>query len=160
MLRPTCSRPSPPQGAGATSCCEAEYWHAPVSEMHDVVEFLRRHPPFDEVGEEDLEELARSVEVEFVPEGGRIFRRGEGPIEHVWIIRRGAVELKQDDRVLDVLSEGELLGHPWMIASLPAGFEAQAAEDTLCYRFPADAVRPLLARPGGLRYVARSLADR
>src|SRR5438477_4138141 len=128
--------------------------------MHDVVEFLRRHPPFGELAEADLEELARSAEVEFHPAGDRIFRQGEQPIDHLWMIRRGVVELSQDGQALDVLSEGELLGHPWMLARLPAGLEAKAAEDTLTYRFPADVVEPVLARPGGVHYLGRSLTDR
>ena len=33
--------------------------------MHDVVEFLRRYPPFDDLAEEALERLARTAEVEF-----------------------------------------------------------------------------------------------
>ena len=47
-----------------------------------------------------------------------------------------------------------------MISGLPTGFEARAAEDTVCYRIPADVVRPLLARPDVLRFVARSIVDR
>jgi CBS domain-containing protein len=128
--------------------------------MHDVVEFLRRHAPFEDLGEEALEDLARAAEVEFFPAGETIFQRGEGPLQHVWMVRRGAVELRENGRVLDVLGEGELLGHPWMLSGLPARFEARPAEDTLCYRFPGDAVMPHLARPTGLRYVARTMADR
>ena len=47
-----------------------------------------------------------------------------------------------------------------MLSGLPTGFEARAGEDTLCYRLPADAVIPLLSRPAGVRYVARSLLAR
>jgi CBS domain-containing protein len=128
--------------------------------MHDVVEFLRRHAPFDDLDDDALETLASSVEVEFFPAGATIFRQGEGPMEHVRVVRRGVVELVADGRVLDTLGEGELFGHPSMLSGLPTGFEARAGEDTLVYRLPADAVVPLLARPAGLRFVARSLLDR
>src|SRR6266480_4033070 len=128
--------------------------------MHDIVEFLRRHAPFDDLADEALEELARSVEVEFFAAGTTIFRRGEGPMEHVRVVRRGTVELVADGQVLDTLGEGELVGHPSMLSGLPTWFEARAGEDTLCYRLPADAVLPLLARPAGVRYVARSLLAR
>ena len=47
-----------------------------------------------------------------------------------------------------------------MISGLPTGFEARAAEDTVCYRIPADVMRPLLARPDVLRFVARSIVAR
>jgi CBS domain-containing protein len=128
--------------------------------MHDIVEFLTHHEPFDALPEDALEELARSVEVEFFPEGTTIFRQGEGPLQHVWVVRRGLVELVDGERVLDVLGEGELFGHRWMLAGLPAGFEARTAEDTLCYRMPAEAAMAALARPAGLRYVAQSLHAR
>ena len=128
--------------------------------MHDIAEFLRRHAPFDDVADEAIEELARSAEVEFFAAGATIFRQRDEPRKHVWIVRRGAVELVDQGRVLDLLGEGELFGHPSMLSGLPTGFEARAAEDSLCYRLPAEAVVPLLARPAGLRYVARSLIAR
>jgi CBS domain-containing protein len=128
--------------------------------MHDVVEFLRRHTPFDDLSEKDLEDLAESAEVEFFAAGTTIFRQQEGPMEHVRMVRRGAVELLDRGQVLDLLGEGELFGHPSMLSGLPTGFEARAGEDTLCYRLPADAVVPLLARPAGMRFVARSLRAR
>ena len=132
----------------------------PFVSMHDIAEFLRRHPPFDDVPEQALEELARSAEVEFFAAGATIFRQQDEPRKHVWIVRRGAVELIDQGRVLDLLGEGELFGHPSMLSGRPTVFETRAAEDTLCYRLPADAVVPLLARPAGLRYVARSLLAR
>jgi CBS domain-containing protein len=128
--------------------------------MHDVVEFLRLHPPFDDLDEPTLEELARKVEVEFFPAGSTIFRQAAEPSKHVRVVRRGAVELVDQGSLLDVLGEGELFGHASMLAGLPTGFEARAKEDTLCYRLPADAVVPLLERPAGLRFVARSLFAR
>src|SRR5881396_463933 len=128
--------------------------------MHDIVEFLRRHAPFDDLADEGLEQLARSIEVEFFAAGTTIFRRGEGPMQHVRVVRRGAVELVADGQAVDVLGEGELVGHPSMLSGLPTWFEARDGEATLCYRLPADAVLPLMGRPAGLRYRAGSLLDR
>src|SRR5438309_2097387 len=104
--------------------------------VHDIVEFLRRQPPFDDLGEEELEELSRSVEVEFFPAGETIIRQGEAPVEHVRVIRRGGVELLDRGEVIDILEEGELFGHPSMLSGLPTGWEVRATEDTLCYRLP------------------------
>jgi CBS domain-containing protein len=128
--------------------------------MHDIVEFLQKHEPFDDLSEQALEELASSTEVEFFSSGAVILRQEEEPIQHVWMVRRGAVELVDHGRVLDLLGEGELFGHPSMLSGLPTGFEVRAAEDALCYRLSAEAVVPLLGRPAGLRYVARSLLAR
>lgn len=128
--------------------------------MHDIVEFLRRYPPFDEIDEETLEGLVPDVEVEYFAAGTRIFRQGDEPMKHVWVVRRGSVELVDQGRALDQLGEGELFGHASMLSGLPTGFEVRANEDTLCYRLPADSVVPLLTRPAGLRFVARSLFAR
>jgi CBS domain-containing protein len=128
--------------------------------MHDIDEFLRRYAPFDELADEAREEFARATEVEFFVAGTTVFREGEGPVEHVRVIRKGAIELVADGAVLDVLGEGELFGLPSMLAGLPAWFEARAGEDTLCYRLPTDLLLPLFGRPAGLRYVARTLIER
>jgi CBS domain-containing protein len=128
--------------------------------MHDIVEFLRQLPPFEDLGQSRLESLAQAVEIEYFPSGTTIFHQGEGPMTHVRVIRSGTVELVDSGRVLDLLGEGELFGHPSMLSGLPAGFEARVGEDLLCYRIPADVALPLLSRPAGVRYVARSLLAR
>jgi CBS domain-containing protein len=46
-----------------------------------------------------------------------------------------------------------------MLSGLPAGFEARAAEDTLCYRIPADVAHGPLSAPAGVRFVVRSLLE-
>src|SRR3954453_18357642 len=127
--------------------------------MHDIVEFLRRHAPFDDLSEKDLEDLAQSAEGEYLAAGTTIFRQQEGPMEHVRVVRRGAVELLDRGQVLDLLGEGELFGHPSMLSGLPTGFEARAAEGTTCYRIRAEVAHEPLSRPSGLRFVARSLLE-
>ena len=125
--------------------------------MHDIAEFLRTHEPFAELDERALERLAARTEVEFFRAAEIIFRQGDPALRHVRIIRRGSVELVDRGRVLDLLGEGEWFGHPAMLSGLPTGWAARAFEDTLCYRLAAEDVVPLLARPAGLRFVARTL---
>jgi CBS domain-containing protein len=128
--------------------------------VHDVVEFLRALEPFMELDESALAELAGRTEVEFFGAGEIIFRQGEPGLRHVRVIRRGGVELVDGGRVLDLLGEGEWFGHPAMLSGLPTSAAARAAEDTVCYRLAAEDVLPLLARPTGLRFLARSLMSR
>jgi len=128
--------------------------------MHDIAEFLKDHDPFKELHGAVLDGLARRVQVEYFTAGTTIFRQGERPQAKVRVIRRGAVELVDHGRVLDLLGEGELFGHPSMVSGLPTGFEARAHEDSLCYSLAAEDVLPLLTRPAGLRYLARSLLGR
>ena len=125
--------------------------------MEDIAGFLGSHPPFDAVDADELARIAAVTEAEVSPRGKAIFAQGAGPVESVWVVRSGSVEVIHDGRVLDLLGPGELFGHASMISGLPTGFEARAAEDAVCYRIPADVIRPLLARPDVLRFVARSI---
>ena len=128
--------------------------------MHDVAEFLSAHDLFAELEPEKLERLAGRVEIEYYEAGTTIFREGADPPDSMWVVRTGAVELREGGRVLDLLGEGEPFGHPWMLSGLPTGWEARAREDSLCYRLAADDVIALLSDPAGLRSMARSLMDR
>lgn len=125
--------------------------------MSDVAEFLRGYPPFDAATDAQVTDAAEAAHVEFHPAGTTIFAEHAGPVEHLRVVRRGAVQLVVDGRVLDQLGAGELFGHASMLSGLPTGFAAVAVEDTLCYRIPAEVVRPLLGAPAGLRFVTRSL---
>jgi CBS domain-containing protein len=123
-----------------------------------VAEFLGSHPPFDALDHASVQRVAASVEIEKLRAGTTVFGPGDGPVTHLRVVRQGEVELRADNRVLDLLGEGELFGHASMLSGLPANFEARAVGDTLCYRIPVEVAEPALAVPAGLRYVARSLA--
>lgn len=125
--------------------------------MHDVAEFLRAHEPFSAIDRAGLERLAARAKVEFFAAGTVIFRQGEPPPDEVRVVRRGAVELVEDERVVDLLEEGELFGQAWLLTGLETGWEARAREDTLCYALAAEDVLPLATGPEGLRFVARAL---
>ncbi|HWT22381.1 MAG TPA: cyclic nucleotide-binding domain-containing protein, partial [Solirubrobacteraceae bacterium] len=110
--------------------------------MHEIADFLGAHPPFDAMDAADLERLEAATEIEFHPRGAIVFSRGAGPVEHVWVVRTGAVEIVHEGRVLDLVGPGELFGHGSMLSGLPAGFTARAAEDALLYRVRAGVAAP------------------
>jgi CBS domain-containing protein len=59
-----------------------------------------------------------------------------GPVTFLRVIHSGGVDISHDGRLLDLLGVGDTFGHAPMLSGLPPGFEARAAEDTLCYRIP------------------------
>jgi len=128
-------------------------------EALDGGRFLRAHPPFDALDPDDVARVAAAAELECSPAGTTIFSEGAEPVAHLRVIRSGAVEIVSDGRVLDLIGEGELFGHASMLSGLPTGFEARAAQDTVCYRIAADVAQGLLSAPEGLRFVARSLLE-
>jgi len=125
----------------------------------DIVEFLRRYPPFAELDPHCVDALAEAVEVEFFAAGATIFSQGAQPVEFLRVVRTGAVEVVHDGRVLDVMGPGEMFGHASMLSGLPTGFAARAAEDTLTYRIPEPIATQELAGPRGLRQVTRLLLE-
>ena len=128
--------------------------------MHEIAEFLQQHPPFDSLEPDQLEQLAASCEIEFAAAGSEILAQAVPTPGYAWVVRRGAVELVDGTRVVDLLGEGELFGHASLLSEWPTALAVRAVEDTLCYRIPAEAMRPVLARPQALRFAARSLAGR
>jgi CBS domain-containing protein len=125
----------------------------------EVTRFLRDYPPFDALDVDVVDRVAAAAEVEFHLAGTTIFSQGAEPVEYLRVIRSGAVEIVYHGRVLDLMGPGEMFGQASMLSGYPTGFEARAAEDTLCYRIAADLARELLAAPAGLRFVARSLLE-
>ena len=125
----------------------------------EVTRFLREYPPFDALDVGRVERFASAAEVEFHRAGATIIAEGAGPVEHLRVVRTGSVELVHNGRILDLLGEGELFGQASMLSGLPAGFQARAAEDTLCYRVGVEVAHELLSDPAGLRFVARSLLE-
>jgi CBS domain-containing protein len=102
--------------------------------------------PFDALGPEELGELAAQTEIEFYVTGAAILTEDGGPVTFLRVIHSGAVDILHEGRLLDMLGTGDTFGHAQMLSGLPPGFEARAAEDTLCYRIPVSVARPLLQR--------------
>ena len=125
--------------------------------MHDIAEFLHRHPPFDSLDEETLAEVAAKAEIEFHAARRPILESAGATSEFAYVVRRGSVELVIDGRLLDLLAEGEMFGFASLLEEGPLGFVARAAEDTLVYRFPAAVIRPVLERPAAVPFIARSM---
>jgi CBS domain-containing protein len=76
----------------------------------DIAGFLGHHPPFHGADPERLALVAASVRVEFFPAGTTILETSDEPAEFLYVVRKGAVEIVDDGRIRDLLSEGEVFG--------------------------------------------------
>src|SRR3954470_11547243 len=112
--------------------------------MHDIADFLHSPPPFDTLDAETLDRVSSRSEIEFHAAGTAILDRADATTESAYIVRRGSVELVNDGRLLDLRGEGEMFGYAALLHEGPIGFVARAAEDTLLYRIPAEAIRRVL----------------
>ena len=113
----------------------------------DISGFLRRYPPFDELDEDDLARLARSVEIEHFPADTVILQQGGDPAQALYVVRKGAVELLDDGLLLDQLVEGEVFGQFSLLADESPTLTVRAQEDTLCYLVPPETAAERNRRP-------------
>lgn len=104
--------------------------------MQEFADFLGSQPPFDALSADDLEKLAHRVEVEYFAAGTVIVPADSPPLDHLYVVRTGAVEVVDRGRVVDLLGPGDAFGHISVLTGLAPALSVRAAEDTLCYRLP------------------------
>ena len=114
--------------------------------LSEIARFLAQRPPFDALAPDELAEVAAQAAIEFHLRGAVILSEDGGPVTFLRVIHSGGVDITHEGRLLDLLGPGDAFGHAAMLSGLPPGFEARAAEDTLCYRIPVEVARPLLDR--------------
>jgi CBS domain-containing protein len=118
--------------------------------MKEYLDFLGSQAPYDALTSADLERLASSLEVEYFRAGTVIVADGAEPLDHMYVVRAGSVEVLDRGRVVDLLGPGDTFGHVSVLSGMSPALSVRAAEDTLCFRFPDP--RTILAEPGRLRF--------
>ena len=104
--------------------------------MKEYADFLGSQPPYDALGSDDLQRLVEELEVEYFTPGAMIVRADQGPLDHLWVLRSGAVEVIDRGRVVDHLGPGDTFGHISVLTGLPPALSVRALEGCLCLRLP------------------------
>jgi CBS domain-containing protein len=118
--------------------------------VKEFLDFLGAQSPYDRLDDDDLNRLAKAVEVEYFTAGTVIVEADAAPLDCLYVVRVGAVEIIDRGRITDVLGAGETFGHISVLSGLPPPLQVRAVEDTLCYRLPDP--RTLLEHPDRLRF--------
>jgi CBS domain-containing protein len=118
--------------------------------VKEYADFLGDHAPYDALDAADLEQLARTVEVEYFTAATMIVPAGADVLDRLYVVRAGAVEILDCGRVVDLLGPGDTFGHVSLLAGLPPALAVRAEQDTLCYLLPDP--RPILSHPDRLRF--------
>jgi CBS domain-containing protein len=105
-------------------------------EQIEILAFLKRHSPFQELPEPQLLQLAQSIDVGYFQAGSEILRFNE-PLQALHLIRSGAVEtFRRNGDLYNRLSEGGIFGEQGLLRGGKVRFPATALEDTLIYFIP------------------------
>jgi CBS domain-containing protein len=126
--------------------------------MKEFADFLGGQPPFDGLDADDLVRLVRHVEVEYFAAGAVVVAEDETRIDHLWVVRTGALVVLDRGQVVDLLGVGDMFGHLWLLSGLPPRLLVRADEESLCLRIPDP--RAFLANPERLRFTAVEAATR
>lgn len=125
----------------------------------DPVAYVRRIPPFDLLREPLFLDAAGGLEIALFQKGTRLARAGDRPLEHLYVIRRGAVRLEEGGHVLQVLEEAEVFGYTSLISG-KASLDVIVDEDLLAYCLPAEEFEKLLRDARFAAHFAVGLTDR
>jgi CBS domain-containing protein len=125
----------------------------------DPVAYLRETAPFDRLPAPAFDEAARAMEIVFHTRGTRLVSRGGEPLEHLYVIRKGAVRLEREAATIQLLEEGEIFGFTSLITGR-ATLDVIADDDLLAYRIPRPVFERLLADASFAGHFATGLGER
>ena len=115
-------------------------------ELIEIRDFLACHPPFDLLPDDTLERLPRKLAVRYFRRGSSFPPEGQEGEPLLYIVRRGAVELRDPEgELLDKLGEGDICPLRCGLAGPAATYSGVTVEDTLVYEFPCAEVAALRA---------------
>ena len=82
--------------------------------QYQAFEFLSKIPPFTFLPDEELQKIAVAVSMKYYPKEKDLFVQGRSKFQHLYIIRKGAVEryYKEDEHEIlqEFLSDGDIFG--------------------------------------------------
>jgi len=112
-------------------------------EQIEILEFLKRHSPFQELPAEQQQQVALSIDIGYFKAGTEILRFNE-PLTALHLIRSGAVEtFRRNGDLYNRLSEGGIFAEQGLLRGGKVRFPARALEDTLIYFIPSELFQQL-----------------
>jgi CBS domain-containing protein len=124
-----------------------------------VVSYVRRIPPFDLLPETLYLDAACGLEIGLFAAGTRLVSAGGEPLHYLYVIRRGAVRLERDGKVLQMLEEGEVFGYTSLLSG-QASLDVTVEDELLAYCLPAPEFERLLADARFAAHFAVGLTER
>lgn len=105
-------------------------------EQIEILNYLRRFPPFTELPDDALKELAQHVEVGYFKAGTQLLEYNQS-ISDLYVIRSGAVETyNRNGDLFNRLSEGGFFGEAGLLRKGRVRYPVSTLEDTLIYFVP------------------------
>lgn len=125
-----------------------------------VADFIKAYPPFDLLKAESLRTVASSIDIAYCEKGTHIFKEGQAPLPHFYIVRKGSVRISSGEALIDMCDEGDVFGVRALIANDAYLADAETEEDSILYKIPLDAFKQiLLENPAVTHYFTSGFAS-
>lgn len=116
--------------------------------LKEVQSFLQQFPPFEQMTSTEIAKLAQKSALKFYAEDDYLFQQGDVPQAQFFVVKRGSIEIQQEQDgtqvLVDVCDEGDIFG-------IRAGFaegnyiaSAKAIEEALLYLIPLDIFKEIM----------------
>ena len=106
------------------------------AELREIQSFIAQYAPFDQLPEQVIIEVAKSVEISYYRTDSMIVNFTDN-ITELYMIRSGVVELyRRKGELYNRLDQGQLFGQMGLLTNNKVRFPAKAVKDTLLYCIP------------------------
>lgn len=103
--------------------------------------FLKDVPPFSELNEDELDQVAQNITVKYLEEDEFLFKEGEEQGTFCYVLNQGNVKLLKAkgtaNFLVDQCEPGDVFGVRSLITGNPYSMTAQCVEESLVYAIPA-----------------------
>jgi len=134
--------------------------------IEEVMEFLGKIEPFQELDNTTLRNIAGGIIVEFYPKNTMVLHQDGPPSDFLRIIKKGGVKVfiktdSAEDIVIDYRSEGDSFGLLSLIGGERSRANVITVEDTICYLVNKDTIDRLLESNAAFtEYFLKSFLDK
>ncbi|MFT6133465.1 MAG: CBS domain-containing protein, partial [Shewanella sp.] len=107
-----------------------------TAEVLEIQSFIAQYAPFDQLPEQVLIDVAKSVEISYYRTDSMIVNFNDN-VKELYMIRSGVVELyRRKGELYNRLDQGQLFGQMGLLTNNKVRFPAKAVKDTLVYCIP------------------------
>ncbi len=115
----------------------------------DVINFLKKVPPFEFLDDETLHTVASSISLDFYPKDTTILVQNGPPSESLRILKKGCVKVSRvtedgEEVIIDYRCEGDTFGFLSLVGKDKVRANIVAVDDTICYIVDKETVLKLL----------------
>jgi CBS domain-containing protein len=115
-----------------------------------IFDFLKEYPPFNLLRKSELLVVSSRIKVLYLAPEEQVFRQGEVPKTHFFVVKEGAVSLShvanETKMLVERYEEGDIFGVRPLFSALAYVSTAKATEETLLYAIPVADFLPYLKK--------------